>query len=60
MNVNVLAQVLRQRRYSDSSRFKVHKHNEVINDEKLIYKDIAGFIIFLVIAFSVSMVVVFN
>jgi hypothetical protein len=60
MNVNVLAQVLRQRRYSDSSRFKVRKHNEVINDEKLIYKDIAGFIIFLVIAFSVSMVVVFN
>lgn len=60
MNVNVLAQVLRQRRDSDSSRFKVRKHNEVINDEKLIYKDVAGFIIFLVIAFSVSMVAMFN
>lgn len=60
MNVNVLTQVLRQRRHSDPSSYKLRKHTEVISDEKLVYKDVAGFIIFLVVAFSLLTVVMFG
>jgi hypothetical protein len=60
MNVNVLTQVLRQRHHADSSRYKLRKHDDVINDEQLVYKDVAGFIIFLVVAFSLLTVVMFG
>ncbi|MGI9150221.1 MAG: hypothetical protein ACR2IX_01745 [Limnohabitans sp.] len=60
MNVNILAQVLRQRRYTTSANLRLRKNNDEKDDEKLIYKDVAGFIIFLVAAFSLLMVVVFG
>lgn len=60
MNVNILTQVIRQRRHVPSSRIAVRKHDEATNDGDHIYKDVAGFIIFLVVAFSFLMIAMFN
>jgi len=60
MNVNIQAQVIRQRRRLNVSRSALSKHVDVENDEGLIYKDVAGFIIFLVIVFSFLMIAMFN
>lgn len=63
MNVNILTQVIRQRRYSTtatSAPVKSRKNDVVANEDKLVYKDVAGFIIFLVVAFSILMIVIFN
>lgn len=60
MNVHILTQVLRQRRYTSSANSSLRQHVDEKNDEKLIYKDVAGFIIFLVVAFSLVMVVAFG
>ena len=59
MNVNILTQVIRQRRYSSSNPTKVRMQDES-NNENFIYKDVAGFIIFLVVAFSFLMIAMFN
>jgi hypothetical protein len=63
MNVNILTQVIRQGRYSTpatSAPLRSRKNDIVANEDKLVYKDVAGFIIFLVIAFSILMIVFFN
>lgn len=60
MNVNIQTQVIRQRRRLTLSCPAVGKHVDETNDEALIYKDVAGFIIFLVVAFSVLMIAIFN
>jgi|DEB19_MinimDraft_2_1074335.scaffolds.fasta_scaffold220985_1 hypothetical protein len=60
MNVNILTQVIRQRRYPSSPSSKIHMRDDESHNEKLIYKDVAGFIIFLVVAFSFLMIAMFN
>ena len=50
MNVNILTQVIRQRRYPSSPSSKIHTHDDESQNEKLIYKDVAGFIILLVVS----------
>ena len=60
MNVNILTQVIRQRRHLQSSRPAARIHNDATNDERHIYKDVAGLIIFLVVAFSFLMIAMFN
>ena len=51
MNVNILTQVIRQRRYPSAPTSKIRIQDDEPHNEKLIYKDVAGFIIFLVVAF---------
>jgi hypothetical protein len=60
MNVNILTQVIRQRRYPSSTPTKVRVRDDEPSNENLIYKDVAGFIIFLVVAFSFLMISMFN
>jgi hypothetical protein len=60
MNVNILTQVIRQRQYSTTTQSKLRKFDDGNQDEKLVYKDVAGFVIFLVVAFSLLMVVLFG
>jgi hypothetical protein len=60
MNVNIQTQVIRQRRRFNLSRPALSKHLDIRNEEGLIYKDAAGFIIFLVVAFSFLMIAMFN
>ena len=60
MNVNILTQVIRQRQYSTTTPSKLRKFDDGNQDEKLVYKDVAGFVIFLVVAFSLLMVVLFG
>jgi hypothetical protein len=60
MIVNIQTQVIRQRRRLNLISPSVSKHVDAANDEGLIYKDVAGFIIFLVIAFSFLMIAMFN
>ncbi len=58
MKVNILIQTLRQRRQITST--PTPKSTEVSEQENLYYKDVAGFIIFLVITFVFLMIAMHN
>jgi hypothetical protein len=60
MNVNILTQVIRKRRYPSPHSSKIYMSDDESHNEKLIYKDVAGIIIFLVVAFSFLMISMFN
>ncbi len=60
MNVHILTQVIRKRRHPSSPSSKNRIHRDESHDEELINKDVAGFIIFLVVAFSFLMIVMFG
>ncbi len=42
MNVNILTQVIRQRRYPSAPTSKIRIQDDEPHNEKLIYKDVAG------------------
>jgi hypothetical protein len=60
MNVNILTQAIRHRRYKNSTSLRMYKLDEGKSDEKHVYKDVAGFIIFFVVAFSLFTIVMFG
>jgi hypothetical protein len=58
MKVNILIQTLRQRRQLTAT--PTPKSTEVSEQESLYYKDVAGFIIFLVVTFVFLMIAMHN
>ncbi len=58
MKVNILIQTLRQRRQLTAT--PTPKSAEASEQESLYYKDVAGFIIFLVITFVFLMIAMHN
>ena len=58
MKVNILSQTLRQRRLLTAP--PTSKSTEASEQESLYYKDVAGFIIFLVITFVFLMIAMHN
>jgi hypothetical protein len=58
MKVNILIQTLRQRR--QLTAMPTPKSTEDLEQDSLYYKDVAGFIIFLVITFVFLMIAMHN
>lgn len=58
MKVNILIQTLRQRRQPRS--FPTSKTQSELDQEGLYYKDVAGFIIFLLVTFVFLMIAMHN